>query len=165
MTSSVDDGVLTIRRRTYRPGDLVHVLFGGIAALVAVLLGVIATTNSTLTSGLATPAVIAAAAAYAYFALTRVVNRRTVTVRGGRVTAKDGPLPQFVRSVDAPIDEYGKTTVRSVMRFTFPPTHRYRLYSVGGDTAPDLFRRLPTEDEAKYAAARYNAFTSGSGSD
>ncbi|MEN8114207.1 MAG: hypothetical protein ABFS21_07445, partial [Actinomycetota bacterium] len=111
--------------------------------------------------GLATSVVILVLLVYGYFGLTRIVNRRTVTVGNGRVTAKDGPLPQFVRSVDVDLDEYGKVETRSAMRFTFPPTSKYRLYYVGGETAPDLFRRLRDEGEAEYAVARIRAFTAG----
>ncbi len=162
MMPSVEDGVLTIQRRTYRSGDFVHVIFSFFAALFAVLFLIIGVANDTLFDGLSIPIVIIALTAYGYFGLTRLVNRRTVTVSKVRATAKDGPLPQFVRSVDAGLDEYGKVTVRSVMRFTFPPTSKYRLYYVGGEMAPDLFRRLHSEDEAKYAAAAITAFTVGS---
>ncbi|MEN8234875.1 MAG: hypothetical protein ABFR89_08135 [Actinomycetota bacterium] len=161
MTSSVENGVLTITRRTYRSGDFTHILFSGFAALFAVLFLWIAIANDTLFDGISAPIVILVLLGYGYFGLTRIVNRRTVTVGDGRVTAKDGPLPQFVRSVDADLGEYGKVEARSAMRFTFPPISKYRLYYVGGEMAPDLFRRLPTEDEAKYVVARYRAFTSG----
>ncbi|MFV9672342.1 MAG: hypothetical protein ACNYZH_03885 [Acidimicrobiia bacterium] len=160
MTSSVDDGILTITRRTYRSGDFVHVIFGFFAALFGFLFLWIAIANSTLFDGFVTPVVIVALVAYGYFGLARIVNRRTVRVGNGRVAAKDGPLPQLMRSVDADQGEYGPVEVRSAMRFTFPPTSKYRLYYVGGEIAPDLFRRLRDEDEAKYVVARYLAFTS-----
>ncbi len=162
MMSSVEDGVLTIQRRTYRSGDFVHVIFSFFAALFAVLFLVIAIAKDTLFDGLSIPIVIIALTAYGYFGITRLVNRRTVTVSKARVTAKDGPLPQFVRSVKAEPDDYGKVAVRSAMRFAFPPISKYRLYYVGGEMAPDLFRRLRSEDEAKYAEAAITAFAVGS---
>ncbi|MEA3511113.1 MAG: hypothetical protein U9R51_06720 [Actinomycetota bacterium] len=162
MTSSVDDGILTITRRTYRSGDVVHVIFSFLASLFGILFLWIAIANSTLFEGFVTPIVILALLAYGYFGLTRIVNRRTVRVGNGRVVAKDGPLPQIVRSVDVGQGEYGHVEVRSVMRFTFPPTSKYRLYYVGGEIGPDLFRRLRNEDEAAYSVARYQAFTSRS---
>lgn len=162
MMSSVEDGVLTIQLRTYRSGDFVHVIFSFFAALFAVLFLIIAIANDTLFDGLSIPIVIIALTAYGYFGLTRPVNRRTVTVSKARVAARDGPLPQFARSVKAELDDYGRVRVRSAMRFTFPPISRYRLYYVGGEMAPDLFRRLRSEDEAKYAAAAITAFAVGS---
>ncbi|MEA2024152.1 MAG: hypothetical protein U9N79_07650 [Actinomycetota bacterium] len=161
MTSSIENGVLMIQRRTYRSGDFVHVIFSFFAALFAILFLVVTIANDTLFDGLSTPIVILVLASYGYFGLTRLVNRRTVTVTGSHVAAKDGPLPQLIRSVDADLARYGKVEVRSAMRFTFPPTTRYRLYYVGGEMAPDLFRRLHDENEAKYAVARIRAFTSG----
>lgn len=161
MTSSVEDGVLTITRRTYRSGDFTHIIFSVFATLFGLLFLWIAIANSTLFDGFVAPIVILALLAYGYFGLTRIVNRRTVRVGNGRVTAKDGPLPQFIRSVSADQGEYGMVEVRSAMRFTFPPTSKYRVYYVGGEIAPDLFRRLLDEDEAKYAMTAYRAFTVG----
>ena len=161
MTSSVEDGVLTITRRTYRSADFTHIIFGFFAALFGLFFLWITIANSTLFDGFVTPIVILALLGYGYFGLTRIVNRRTVSVGNGRVAAKDGPLPQFMRSVDADQGDYGKVEVRSAMRFTFPPISKYRLYYVGGEIAPDLFRRLLDEDEAKYAMAVYGAFTVG----
>ena len=161
MESSVDDGVLTIRRRTYRSGDFVHVIFSVFAVFFAVMFLVIALANGTLLDGLSAPIVIVVLLGYGYFGLTRIVNRRTVTATTNRITAKDGPLPQLVRFVDAELSEYGTVEVRSAMRFTFPPTSKYRLFYVGGEMAPDLFRRLHSEEEAKYVVARVRAFASG----
>ena len=162
MTSSVEDGILTITRRTYRSGDFTHIIFSFFAALFGFLFIWIAIANSTLFDGFATPIVILALLTYGYFGLTRIVNRRTVRVGNGRVAAKDGPFPQFIRSVDADQGEYGQIEVRSATRLTFPPTSKYRLYYVGGEIGPDLFRRLRDGDEAKYAFSVCRAFTNGS---
>ena len=159
MTSTVTTGGLTVERPTWRSGDWVHVLFSALLLVLGLVILATAIRNDTLFDGVTTPALILASVGYAYFGLTRIVNRRTVTVTTDRITAKDGPLPILVRSVNADLDAYGKAKVRSAMRFTFPPTSRYRLYYVGGEMAPDLFRRLPTEDEAKYAVARIRSFT------
>lgn len=158
MTSTVTNGVLTVERPAWRTGDWVHVLFSGLLLVLGLVILTAAVRNDTLFDGLTTPTVIGASIGYAYFGLTRIINRRTVTVTADGITANDGPLPIFVRSVDTDLNTYGKVEVRSAMRFTFPPTSRYRLYYVGGETPPDLFRRLPTEDEAKYAVARIRSF-------
>jgi hypothetical protein len=159
MTSTVTNGELTVERRSWRSGDWVHVLFSALLLVLGLVILATAIRNDTLLEGLTTPALILASIGYAYFGLTRIVNRRTVTVTAERVTAKDGPLPIFVRSVNTDLDAYGKVELRSAMRFTFPPTSRYRLYYVSGEMAPDLFRRLPTEDEARYAVARIRSIT------
>lgn len=162
MDSTVRDGVLTITRRTYRSGDFVHILFSAFATLFGLTFLWIAIENDTLFDGASTLIVILVLLVYGYFGLTRIVNRRIVQIANGRITARDGPLPQLVRFVDADLAEYGKVRTRSAMRFTFPPTSKYRLYYVGGEVGPDLFRRLREEDEAKYAVARIRSFLAGS---
>lgn len=159
MTSSVAHDTLTLERRSWRSGDGAHVVFSALLLVFGLLVLAIAIQNGTLFDGPVTPILVLAGFGYGYFGLTRMVNRRTVTVATGRITARDGPLPLFVRTVDTDLESYGKVEVRSAMRLTFPPTSRYRLYYVGGETAPDLFRRLPTEDEAKHAVARIRSFT------
>jgi hypothetical protein len=159
MMSSVEDGVLTIQRRTYRSGDFVHVIFSLFAALFAVLFLIIAIANDTLFDSLSAPIVIIALTAYGYFGLTRLVNRRTVTVDNGYITAKDGPVPQFVRTIDSDMADLGRLSVDSSKRWAFPPISTYRVYEVIVEAGPDLFRRLPTEDEAEYVVSKIEAFT------
>jgi hypothetical protein len=159
MMSSVEDGVLTIQRRTYRSGDFVHVIFSFFAALFAVLFFAIAIANKTLFDGLATPIVIVGLAAYGYFGLTRLVNRRVVSVTTGRITAMDGPLPQFMRSIDADIADVGPISVESSKRWTFPIISSYQVYEVAATSGPDLFRRLRSVGEAEYAVSKIEAFT------
>lgn len=159
MTSSIIGDTLTVERRSWRSGDVVHVVFSFLLLILGLLIAVIAIQNGTFFDGAVTPVLVVASLGYGYFGLTRLVNRRTVTVTPDRLTARDGPLPLFVRTVNTDLESYGKVAARSAMRFTFPPTSRYRLYYVGGEIAPDLFRRLPTEDEAKYAVARIRSFT------
>lgn len=161
MTASVDAGVLIIQRRTYRSADFVHVIFSMFAAVFAILFLVIAVSNGTLFDGFATPIVILALIAYAYFGVTRIVDRRTVTVTLGRITARDGPLPLFMRTLDTDVADYGDIEVRSATRYTFPLISKYRLHYVGGEMAPDLFRRLRERDEAEFAAARISVFLQG----
>jgi len=158
MTSSVDNGVLTIRRRTYRSGDFVHVIFSFFATVFAVLFLIIAISNDTLFDGLSVPIVIIVLAAYGYFGLTRLVNRRTVTVDIGRIRAKDGPVPQLIRTIDADVADVGQLSVESSKRWTFPPISTYRVYRVATEDGSDLFRRLPTEDEAQYVVQKMRAF-------
>ena len=166
MKSSVDDDRLVIQRRTYRSGDFVHVVFSLFAAVFAILVLVIAISNGTLFDRFATPLVIFALVTYGYFGVTRIVNRRTVTVCHGRITAKDGPLPQFIRTIDTDLGDLERLSVESSNRWTFPPISTYRVYSVHALQGPNLFRRLPTEGEATYALAKINAFVgSGGGSD
>jgi len=159
MMSSVEDGVLTIQRRTYRSGDFVHVIFSFFAALFAVLFLIIAIANDTLVDGLSIPIVIIALTAYGYFGLTRLVNRRVVTVSKARVTAKDGPLPQFIRSIDADIADAGPISVESSKRWTFPIISSYQVYGVAAASGPDLFRRLRSGGEAEYVVSKIEAFT------
>jgi hypothetical protein len=149
ITVTRQDGSVTVSRRTYRSGDFTHIIFSALATIMGLLVLWIAIDSGTVFDGIATPLVVGALLAYGYFGLTRITNRRTVTVDRGRIVAKDGPLPQFVRSLDAAIDEYGTVEVRSATRFTFPPISRYRLWYVGGQMSPDLFRRLPSEEEAE----------------
>jgi len=163
MTSSVDDGVLTLQRRTYRSGDFVHVVFSFLAAVFAVLFLVITLANGTIFDGFFIPGVILVLAAYGYFGLTRLMNRRTVTIQTGHVTAKDGPIPQFLRSVDSSLDDLGSVSVRSSTRWTVPPISSYVIYNVRSQRGPDLFRRLPTEDEATYVVAAIDSFVTLTG--
>lgn len=109
---------------------------------------------------------VLALVAYGYFGVTRVANRRTVTVCRGHVTAKDGPLPQFIRTIDTDLGDLERLSVESSKRWTFPPISAYRVYSVHTLQGPNLFRRLPTEGEAMYASATIKAFVgSGGGSE
>lgn len=158
MRSSVDDGTLTIRRRTYRSGDFVHVIFSAFAAMFAILFLVIAIANNTLFDGFATLVVIGLLGAYAYFGATRLVNSRVVTVTTDRITAKDGPLPQIVRTVDSPIAAVEPIAVDSSKRWTFPVTTSYSVYKVATAAGPDLFRRLRNGDEAGYVVDAIRAF-------
>jgi hypothetical protein len=159
VTSSVDDGVLTIRRPTYRRGDIVHVIFASLAVVFALLFLFIALMNRTLLANLTIPLVILALGAYGYFGLTRVVNRRTVRISQGRLTASDGPVPQIGRRIDRDLEVLTPFSVESSTRFTFPVTTTYRIYRVDTRSGPDLFRRLPTEGEADYVLATIEAFT------
>lgn len=163
MTSSVENGVLTIQRRTYRSGDFVHVIFSFFAAVFAVLFLVIAVANATLFDSFSVPVVIIVLASYGYFGLTRLVNRRTVAVSAGRVTAKDGPFPLFIRIIDSDLGDLGRLSVESSKRWTFPAISTYRVYEAATENGPDLFRRLPSQDEAEYAVARIAAFTHTAG--
>jgi hypothetical protein len=158
VTSSVNDGVLTLQRRTYRSGDFVHVIFSGFSIVFAVLFFVIAIASNTLLDGFSIPIVILALGAYGYFGATRLVNRRVVTVTTGRITAKDRPLPQFMRSVDADIADVGLISVESSKRWTFPMIASYPVYEVATGSGPDLFRRLRDVNEAEYVVARIEAF-------
>jgi hypothetical protein len=159
VTSSVDDGVLTIRRPTYRRGDFVHVIFASFAVVFALLFLFISLIHGTLLRSLTIPLVILVLAAYGYFGLTRVVNRRTVQISQGRVTASDGPMPQIGRRIDRDLKASTPFSVESSKRFTFPTTTTYRIYRVDTRSGPDLFRRLPTEGEADYVLATIEAFT------
>ncbi len=163
MKSSVDDDGLVIQRRTYRSGDFVHVVFSLFAAVFAILVLVIAISNGTLFDGFVTPLVIFALVAYGYFGATRIVNRRTVTVCHGHITAKDGPLPQFIRTIDTDLGDLERLSVESSKRWTFPPISTYRVYSVHPLQGPNLFWRLPTEGEATYALVKINAFVGSAG--
>lgn|GEM_PF-3143154 len=159
MISSVDDGVLTIRRRTYRPGDFVHVIFAFFAAVFALLFLFISLTRGTLLNTVMIPLAIVALVGYAYFGLTRVVNRRTVRVSQGRLTASDGPMPQFGRRIDGDLEVLAPFSVESSMRFTFPMMTTYRNYRVDARRGPDLFRRLPTRSEADSVLSAIESFT------
>jgi hypothetical protein len=163
MTSSVDNGVLTLRRRTYRSGDFVHAIFSFFATVFAVLFLIIAISVGTLFDGPSVPIVIIVLAAYGYFGLTRLLNSRTVTVDNGRIRAKDGPMPQLIRTIDADVADVGELSVESSKRWTFPPISTYSVYRVATEAGPDLFRRLPTEDEARYVVAKVKAFNRSSG--
>jgi hypothetical protein len=164
MASSVEDGVLTLQRRTYRSGDFVHVVFSIVAAFFAGMFLLITVANGTLFDGFFIPGVIMALAWYGYFGLTRLMNRRTVTIHNGHVTAKDGPLPQFVRSIDTSLEDLGPLSVKSSKRWTFPPISAFVIHNAHTQRGPDLFRRLPTEDEARYAVARIESFARPPGS-
>ena len=153
ITVTREDGKVTISRRSYRSGDFVQILFGFFAGLFGVTFLWISIDAGTLFDGVVSPIVILVLLGYAYFGATRITNRRTVVIADGRISAKDGPLPQFVRSVDTSIPDYGNVTTRSASRFTFPPTHRYALWYVGAKGRVDLFRRLPEENEAKVIQA------------
>jgi len=50
MTSSVDNGVLTIRRRTYRSGGFVHVVFSAFSTVFAVMFFALAVANDAATA-------------------------------------------------------------------------------------------------------------------
>ncbi len=163
MTSSVDDGLLTITRRTYRSGDFVHVVFSFFAAMFAILFFLIVVANDTLFDGPSAPIVIIVLASYGYFGMTRLVNRRKVTVSRGVVTARDGPFPLFIRTIDSDIGDLGRLSAESSRRWTFPPISTYRVYSAHTERGPDLFRRLPSRDEAAYAVATIQAFVGQSG--
>lgn len=159
MRSSVDEGTLTIQRRTYRSGDFVHVIFSAFAAVFAILIFVMAVANDTLFDGIVTPIVIGALSVYGYFGATRLVNSRVITVTTDRVTAKDGPLPQFVRTIDSDIADIEPISVESSKRWTFPMITSYRVYAVATADGPDLFRHLRSEDEAEYALSNIEAIT------
>lgn len=148
-----EDGSVTVSRRTYRSGDFVHVVFSTLTTVMGLLFLWIAIANATLFDDFATSIVILVIVGYGYFGLTRITNSRTVVISEGRITARDGPLPQFVRSVDANALDYRDVAVRSAMRFTFPPIQRYKLWYVGSKGQVDLFRRLPSEEEAKVTQA------------
>lgn len=163
MMSSVDDGVLTIQRRTYRSGDFVHVIFSGFAVLFAVLFLYMGIAFGTLFDALTFPIVILLLLAYGYFGVTRLVDRRTVTVSQGVVTARDGPLPLLVRTIDSNISDLGRLSVESSPRWTFPPIMTYRVYSAHTENGPDLFRRLRSRGEAAFAVATIQAFVGSSG--
>jgi hypothetical protein len=137
----------------------VHVIFASLAAVFAVLVLSIALTHGTLSDNLATPLAIAGAAAYAYFGLTRIVNRRTVRVSHGRLTASDGPVPQPGRRIDRDLETLVPLSVESSTRLTFPIMTRYRTYRVDARSGPDVFRRLPTRSEAVYVLSEIEAFT------
>ena len=158
MRSSIDGGTLTIQRRTYRSGDFTHVIFSAFAAVFAILFSVIAIANSTLFDGFVTPVVIGLLAVYAYFGLTRLVNSRVVVVNADRITAKDGPLPQFVRTLDAEVADVEPMSIKSSKRWTFPMTTSYQVYSVATSSGPDLFRRLWNRDEAEHALDEIQAY-------
>ena len=152
-----------LSRRTYRSGDFVHVVFSALAAILAVVFLIITVANGTLFDGFFVSGLIVVLGLYGYFGLTRLVNGRTVTIHNGRVTAKDGPLPQFIRTIDTSLEELGRLSVKPAKRWTVPPISMYVIYRVRTALGPDLFRRLPTEDEAKYVVAEIESFISPTG--
>jgi hypothetical protein len=148
-TGAADDALWSKTVRTYRPGDWAHYALAIPGLALGLLILWIAITRGTLFESWATPVAILALLAYAWFALTKKVNRRTVTLDAERLRAADGPLPSLARTIDVPVDQVRKVEVNQVTRLTMPPVSRVKTYDVDASGVPGhIFKRLPTREEA-----------------
>ena len=148
-TEKTEEAVWSTTKRTYRPGDWAHYALAIPGFALGLFILWIAITRGTLFESWATPVVIVVLVAYAWFALTKKVNRRTVTLDAEGLRASDGPLPSLARKIDVPVGQVGKIQVNQVTRLTMPPVSRVKTYDVdAAGVAGHLFKRLPTREEA-----------------
>ena len=95
---------------------------------------------------------------YGWLALTKKVNRRTITLDGDRLRAWDGPLYTLANRVNTPLGEIGKLETNERKRLTMPPTHFVKTYDVDArGVHGHLIKRLPTREEADRIRAGLSA--------
>jgi hypothetical protein len=151
-------GTLTVSVRTFRTGDLMHYLFGALATVLSLTVLWIGMTSGTLLDSFATVPLIIAGLAYGYFALTRRLNRRLLTVDSETLEVSDGPLYSVAPGVVVPVGGVGTITSRKVRRWV-PPISWYdvRHIEAAGATDP-LFRNLTFEEDADRIRAALVSF-------
>ena len=99
-----------------------------------------------------TPVAILALLAYGWFALTKKVNRRTITVDSERLRAWDGPLYSLARKISVPVEEVGRLETNRRSTLTMPPTQIVRTFSVDArGVRGHIIKKLPTKEEADKA--------------
>ena len=148
----VENGRLEIRRRTYRPGDFVHYVLCFFALLLALTILWIAIRAGTLLRGWVLPALVLATFAWAWFCVTKMKNRRIVTIDKTRLIRRDGPIASIVRTVTVPLDQVAPTRITKSLTFTMPPTSKVVTYNVrAGDLT--LFPKLLVREEAEFILA------------
>lgn len=148
------DDALTIARRTYRSGDVVHLLMGGLATVFALIVVWIRVTHGTLTSG-STLYVVGALAVYGYFAATKAFNRRTMTFDGVTLKVKDGPLWSPFRRVDERAEYALPLSYKKRTSFT-PMLTRDETWTVRTDGGFVVMSKLPFEEEAEFITISVN---------
>ena len=135
--------------RTYRSGDWMHYALALPAVAIGLLILWVAIGNGTLVDSWATPVVVVVLLGYSWFALTKKLNRRTITLDTARLRAWDGPLPSLANKVNVPIDDIRQIDTAVVRSLTMPPTSIVKTYrvEVGGVRGP-IVKKLPTQAEA-----------------
>ena len=152
------DATLTVSVRTFRTGDLMHYVFAALATVVAVTVLWIGATNGTLLDSFVTVPLILAALAYGWFALTRLFNRRVLTVDAGTLTVSDGPLFSLAPDIELAVGDVGTITSRKERRWV-PPISWYEVRHLEAVGAPDpLFRNLTFEEDADRIRAALVSF-------
>ena len=150
---------LVISRSTRRPGDLAHFVLAPIGVALGGVVLFVGLQRGTLFDSWFTVVLLLAVGGYGWFALTRAVNRRTLTLGVGGLSVMDGPCPSLARRINAGVDEVGEIKARSSMRFTFPMISRYRVHHVeASGVEPPLFRSLADEAEATRIQAALVSF-------
>ena len=135
--------------RTYRSGDFVHYFLAGPIVFIALILLWAALDNGTMTDSWVTPVVIFGLLAYGWFALTKKVNRRTVTIDSERLRVWDGPLWSLTNRISVPVDEVGKLETSKTTRLTMPPTQTVKMYNVkASGVRGHIVKKLQTREEA-----------------
>lgn len=145
---------LTISMRTHRSGDFVHYVLGLLAAVFGVLVLWIGISNGTLLESWITIPLILLALGYSWFAATRAVNRRVLTISAGLMKVDDHPLFSLAPTFEMPITEVGKIEIRSERRWV-PPIWWHEVSHVIAAGVPDvLFGNITnTEDASRIRAA------------
>ena len=99
------------------------------------------------------------AVAYGWFALTRAVNERTLTLDSGGLSVTDGPCPSLAPHIHVPLDEVGEVRCRSSARPSVPTASRAPVHDVDASgVGPPLFTALADEAEADRIRAALVAF-------
>ena len=152
------DDRLTISVRTHRSGDFMHYAFGTIAVLFGAVVLWIGVSNGTLFASWMTLPVVLVCLSYGWFAFTRMVNRRVLTVDSGTLSIGDRPVFSLAPSVEVPVVAVGKITVRKERRW-IPPVMWYQVSHVEAAGVPEpLFRNLTFEEDATRIKAALVSF-------
>jgi hypothetical protein len=152
------DGSLTVSVRTFRTGDLMHYVFGALATVFALTVLWVGAANGTLLDSFVTVPLILAGAAYGWFALTRRLNRRVLTVDGEMLTVSDGPLFTLAPDIELSVGDVGTIAGRKERRWV-PPLSWYdvRHLEAAGASHP-LFRNFTFEEDADRIRAALVSF-------
>ena len=144
---------LTITVRARRSGDSAHYVLGALGTVFGLLILLIALGNGTLFDSWATLPLVIGGLVYGWFALTRLINRRVVTIDCEMLTVTEGPLPTFSSQVEVPMADMGKVTTRDERRWV-PPLQWYGVSHVEAEgLRSPLFKALEPDDASRVRAA------------